>query len=149
MLSDIGLIPSSKLLHKDLQIKFDRGHGWPTFGRVDIVLCNKFSFLDFPWLPHAELQTKSDFGYGWPTFDRVNALCNKKLSYPDFSWLCFQISSCSLVASFPMYSYRSGSTCVTIVHFQVPETRLFKTLILHARLQTSRTLPLFSLWHHK
>ena len=28
-------------------------------------------------------------------------------------------------------------------HFQVPGTRPFKTLILHARLRTSRTLPLF------
>ena len=32
---------------------------------------------------------------------------------------------------------------VAIVRFQVPGTRPFKTLILHARLRTSRTLPLF------
>ena len=32
---------------------------------------------------------------------------------------------------------------ISIVHFQVPGTRPFRTLILHARLRTSRTLPLF------
>ena len=49
---------------------------------------------------------------------------------------------------------RSSKTCIggksfkyksfiTIVHFQVPGTQPFKTLILHARLRTSHTLPLF------
>ena len=60
-------------------------------------------------------------------------------------WLLYDhlnLNNCTLYVSGTKLR-TNGQTEDTIVHFQVPGTRPFKTLILHARLRTSHTLPLF------
>ena len=54
----------------------------------------------------------------------------------------FDVNHCTV--DFPNWWATNSWLCLSeIVHFQVPGTQPFKTLILHARLRTSRTLPLF------
>ena len=91
MLSYIWMKVGSKLLYKELQIKFDFHHGWPTFSWV-IALYSKFcpsnqfsglflAMLSHIWIKfgskvlYEELQIKIDFRHGWPNFSWVIALC--------------------------------------------------------------------------
>ena len=109
LLSHIWMKVGRKLPYKELQIKFDFCHGWPTFSWV-IALCSNFVFRAslnsaFTYLNESWQETSM-----WRVTDQVRLsswLAYFFMSYcplftirlPDFSRLWFHISECKLVSS--------------------------------------------------
>ena len=106
MLPYILMKLGSKLPYEELHIKFDFGHGWPTFAGV-IALCSKFVFQTFLGYAYTYLNESWQQASIWRVTVQVWLLSRLtyffrsycplfKIRFPDFSWLCFHISELKL-----------------------------------------------------